>query len=205
MVLPALKKKRCRHFRHLWLVKSNLTIFPTSLVFRDISCNFLIMALITIMPLSLSSNKLGNNFNCDTNLLMPKASLLISNKKVLSCNWLVTNNNIWCHQELIMWISSALFEQKRFSFNNLTHVVFWTKGELFYKNPLNSSVLKSQFQNLQNLDKKNWFFHDSLNNNFKVTTERKNYIKIMYAFTPTAGGRRGGRGSIKGTNEIDAL
>ena len=149
------------------------------------------MALITIMPLSLSSNKLGNNFNCDTNLLMPKASLLISNKKVLSCNWLVTNNNIWCHQELIMWISSALFEQKRFSFNNLTNVVFWTKGELFYKNPLNSSVLKSQFQNLQNLDKKNWFFHDSLRNNFKLLQKEKIILRLCMLSHRLQGGGGG--------------
>ena len=34
-----------------------------------------------------------------------------------------------------MFISGALFEEKRFSFDNLTHVIFWTKGELFYKDP----------------------------------------------------------------------
>ena len=34
-----------------------------------------------------------------------------------------------------MWISGALYEHKRFSFDNLTHVVFWIKGELFCKNP----------------------------------------------------------------------
>ena len=41
--------------------------------------------------------------------------------------------------KILLWtctdISCALFEQKRFSFDNLTHVVFWTKIELFYKNP----------------------------------------------------------------------
>ena len=40
----------------------------------------------------LSSNKLGNIFNCDTNLLMPMSSQLFSNKGVLSCNFLATNN-----------------------------------------------------------------------------------------------------------------
>ena len=35
-----------------------------------------------------------------------------------------------------MWISDALFEQTRFSFDNLTHVIFWTKGEIFYKHLL---------------------------------------------------------------------
>ena len=71
--------------------KSNLTIFSASLtkkcLFYDISCSFLIMVLISIVPLSFSSNKLGNNFNCDSNLLIPMSLLLISSKKVLSCNW----------------------------------------------------------------------------------------------------------------------
>ena len=120
--------------------KSKLTVFPTSLIkkllFRDISCNFLIMVLITIRSLSLSSNRLGNNFNCDTNLLMPTSSLIISCKKVLSCNWLATNNNFWFRHELKVWISGALFQPTRFSFDNLTHVVFWTKGELVFKNQL---------------------------------------------------------------------
>ena len=40
------------------------------------------MVLITIASLSLSLNKLDNNFDCDTNLLMPMFLLLISNKKV---------------------------------------------------------------------------------------------------------------------------
>ena len=72
-----------------------------------------------------------------------------------------------------MWISGVLFEQKRFSFDNLTNVIFWTKGELFHKNPLMRSVLKSQFQNPRNLDEENWFFHDSRKNSFKFTTEQK--------------------------------
>ena len=55
-----------------------------------------------------------------------------------------------------MWILGALFEQKRFSFDNLTHVVFWRKVVLFYKNPLKMSVLKSKFQNPGNLDEKNF-------------------------------------------------
>ena len=48
----------------------------------------------TIVPLSLSSNKLDNNFDRDTNLLIPMSSLLISSAKVLSCNLLDTNNNL---------------------------------------------------------------------------------------------------------------
>ena len=56
-----------------------------------------------------------------------------------------------------MWISGALFEQKRFFFDdNLTRVGVWTRGDTFYKNLLMRSVLKSQFQNPRNLDEKNW-------------------------------------------------
>ena len=63
-------------------------------------------------------------------------SQLFSNiKRVLSCNCLATSNNFWCRQKLKIWISGVLFEQKRCSFNNLTHAVLSIKGELFYKNP----------------------------------------------------------------------
>ena len=78
-----------------WLVKvkKNLTIFHTlpikKLLFRHVAGNFLIMLLITIVSLSLSSNKLGINFNCDTNLLMKISWLLISNKKYLAIGWLL--------------------------------------------------------------------------------------------------------------------
>ena len=105
--------------------KSDITIFPTSLMnkllFRYISCSFLIMVLITTVSLSLSSNKLGNNFNYDTSLLMPMLLLLIFFKistilQLIGC--------FLCRQESKMRISDAFFEQKRFSFNNLTHVVF---------------------------------------------------------------------------------
>ena len=69
-------------------------------------------------------------------VVMSMSSQLFSNiKRVLPCNCLATNNNFWCRQKLKIWISGVLFEQKRRSFNNLTHVVLWTKGELFYKNP----------------------------------------------------------------------
>ena len=130
------------------------------------------LILLAIVSLSLSSIKLGNNFNCDTNLLMARPSLLISNKEVLSCICLATNNNFWCSQELIIWILGALFEQKRFYFDNLVHAIFWTKVLLFYKNPLKMSVLKSKFQNLRNLDKKK-NFHHSHKNNSKFTAELK--------------------------------
>ena len=78
--------------------KTNLTNFSTSFInkrlFRDISYIFLKkMVLISIVSLSLSSNELGHSFNCDPNLLILKSLLLISNKKIPSCNWLAINNN----------------------------------------------------------------------------------------------------------------
>ena len=56
-VLRALKQKRCRNFRYLSLVKVKVTLQYFLLLFRDISCNFLIIVLITIVSLSVSSNK----------------------------------------------------------------------------------------------------------------------------------------------------
>ena len=41
----------------------------------------------------LSSNKFRDVFNRGTNLLMPIYSQVFSNKRVLSCNCLATNNN----------------------------------------------------------------------------------------------------------------
>ena len=49
----------------------------------------------------------------------------------------------------------------RFSFRNLTRVVFLTNGKIVYKNPLKRSVIKSQFQNPQNLYEKKCFFFSS--------------------------------------------
>ena len=89
MFLRASKQKRCRHFRHLWLVKVKTTLqsfllhFMNKILFRDISCNFLMMLLITTVLLSLSSNKLDNNFNRDTHLLMPMPLLLIKKKSAI--------------------------------------------------------------------------------------------------------------------------
>ena len=56
-----------------------------------------------------------------------------------------------------MYVSDTLFGQKRFSFGNPTHVVFfnkrWTSLQKFVK------VLKLKFQNPRNLDEKDGFFH----------------------------------------------
>ena len=92
-----------------------------------------------------------------------------------------------------MWISGALFEQMRFSFNNLTHIVFWTV-ELF-KNPWKRSVLKSQFQNPQNLDEKNLFFHHSRKKQLKIHDGAKNRLNPL-SHQLLGGIMRGG------TNEI---
>ena len=71
-----------------------------------------------------------------------------------------------------MWILGALFEQKRFSFDNLTYVVLWKKGELFYKNPWKRSVLESQFQNPQNRDEQHWLpIHDGTKKEIKYTLQ----------------------------------
>ena len=117
--------------------KSNLTIFPISLfknlLFCDISCNFLLMVLIKIVSFFPGSNKLANSFNCDPGLQMPMSSLFISNKKVLSCNWLSTNINFWSRHKLNIWISGALFEKNVFSFDNLIHVLFEQKVNSFIK------------------------------------------------------------------------
>ena len=62
---------------------------------------------------------------------MTISSLLISNKKLISCSCLATNNNFLCRQELK--ILGALPEQKRFSFDNLACAVFLTKVKFFIR------------------------------------------------------------------------
>ena len=116
------------------------------------------------------------------NLLMPISSLLISNKKVLSYNWLATNNNFWCRQELKMFQMHNL--KKRDFPLAIWHMFFLTKGEHVYKNLFKRLVLKSKCQNPRNLGKNNWFFHTI---NTKTTyNSRQNKKQIKYAFTSTA-------------------
>ena len=59
------------------------------------------MVLLAIVSLSLSSNKLGNNFKCDTNLLMAMPSLLISNKKYYSCTSTIL---------VVVWLIAITFD-----------------------------------------------------------------------------------------------
>ena len=92
-----------------------------------------------------------------------------------------------------MWISGALFEQMRFSFNNLIHIVFWTVER--FKNPWKRSVLKSQFQNPQNLDEKNLFFHLHEKKQLKIHDGAKNRLNPL-SHQLLGGIMRGG------TNEI---
>ena len=80
VLLHTSKQKRCAYFRHLWLVKVKVTL--QSFLLHLLRCfyfivQFLIMVLTIIVSSSLNSNKLGNNSNCDANLLMPMSSLLI--------------------------------------------------------------------------------------------------------------------------------
>ena len=119
--------------------------------------------------------------------------LLISSKQVLSCNWLATTNNFLCCYELKMWFLGALFEQKRFSLDNLTHVVFWRKGELFDKIALNRLVLKLQFQNPRKLDKKKKFLTIQAKQ-FQIQNGTKNRLNMIW--------HRQLGGIIRATNEI---
>ena len=133
----------------------------------------------SIVSLFSSSNKLGNNFSYDANLLMSVSSLLISNKNsTIYCNWLDTNNNFWCRHELKIWISDALFGQKRFWDFHSRMLFFWTIR--VYENRLKRSFHKSQFQNPQNLDGKTDCFtiHEE-------TTSNSRWNKNKYIFAPT--------------------
>ena len=116
---------------------------------------------------------------------------------MLSCNSLGTNNNFWCRQELKMWISGAFFEHMKFFFDNLTHVVFWTRTELFHRNLTKRSVLKSQFQNPWNLDEKNSFFSPFTQKQLEFHDGTKNRLNTLsYQLLG---------GIIRGTNEIDTF
>ena len=140
------------------------------------------MVLIAIVSFTLSSNKLGNIFNCDTNLLLPMSWQLLSNKKVLYWNCLATNNNFWCRQKLKMWILGALFEQKRFLLT-IWHISFFEqKANSFIKIHFKWPVLKSQLQNLQNLDEKNWFSSRFTQKPLQIQNETKNGLNTLYTY-----------------------
>ena len=121
-------------------------------------------------------------------------SMSISNKKILSCNWSATNNNLMSSGNkdvsfrCIIWTKEIFFWQSGILF------FFLTKGELVYQHPFKRPISKSQFQNPRNLDEKDWFFHTIHTRIISNSRRNKKYIKC--AFTPTA------RGIIRGTNEI---
>ena len=90
----------------------------------------------------------------------------------------------------IIWTKEIFFRQS-------DTCPFLTKGELIIKNPLNRSVLKSQFQNPRNLDEKDFFtqftqneltIHDGTKNRLNTLSHRllvgslevptKYYVKI---------------------------
>ena len=56
-VFKHFKAEKCRFFRYFWLAKEKVILQYFLLLFRDISCNFLVMVLITIVLSSLSANK----------------------------------------------------------------------------------------------------------------------------------------------------
>ena len=68
---------------------------------------------------------------------------------------------------------------------HIWHSQNWAKDQLFYKNSIKRSVLKSQFHNPQNLEEKNWFF--TIHAKTTLNSRRKKNIK--YTFTRTAKGR----------------
>ena len=63
--------------------------------------------------------------------------------------------------------------------------------------PLKRSVLKSPFQNPQNLDEKDWFFHDSGKKKLQIHDETKNRLNTL--------SHRLLGGMNRGTNEIHAF
>ena len=162
MFLCTSKQKKCPHIGHLWRVKVKVTL------------NFFL--------LHLPNNVFFVTFTVILTYWCQGLRWLFLIKKSYFLNWLATNNNFWCHQDLKMWILDQLFGQNRSYFENLKHSIFWTEGELVYKNMLKRSVLKLQFQNnQQNLNNKNSFFHDSYENNFKLRTERNTDYKYDFA------------------------
>ena len=82
----------------------------------------------------------------------------------------------WRILKLKIWISGALFEQKIFSFDNLTHVIIWAKGELAYKYPLEVSPQVTTSESTKSGQEK--LIHNSQKNNFKLGVQSKYYIKI---------------------------
>ena len=176
--------------------KSNRTVFPTSLMnkllFCDISCKFLIMVLITTVPLSLSSNKLVNNFNCDTNLLMPISLLLIFFKKkyYLAIGWLLIITFDVIRSEKCEF--QVRYLNKRDFLLTIWHISYFEqKVNSFIK------IFKSQFQNPRNLDEKNWFFHNSCKNNFQIHNGTENRLNMLSHHLLG--------GIIRGTNKTHAF
>ena len=127
-----------------WLVLFNgRSLVPTCMIK---------IVLIATVALPLSSNKLGKNVNCDTNLLMSMSLLLIFLKKVLYCNLLATKNHFWSRQELkcefqvrylkkrdfllTIWTRRILYKRwtlslKSSNHNFRTHEI-WTRKTIFF-------------------------------------------------------------------------
>ena len=93
--------------------KSSVTIFSTSptkkRLFSDTSCNFLIIVLISIVPLPLIPNKLGNNFNCDIiySCQFPHCKVMQMKYHHLHCHLSL----VWglCHYKTILYVLWVMF------------------------------------------------------------------------------------------------
>ena len=101
-----------------------LLCFPT----KNLNWEILTKNLVTFKKYPNAHYELGNNFNCDFNLLMPMSLLLISNKKkVLSGNWLArTNNNFWCRQEIKIKFQVHYLDKIDF-LSAIWHMLFFNK------------------------------------------------------------------------------
>ena len=93
----------------------------------------------------------------------------------------------WRILKLKIWISGGLFEQKIFSFDNLTHVIFWTKGELAYKYPLEVSPQITTSESTKSGQEK--LIHNSQKNNFKLEVPSKYHINIKMTSSLTSSER----------------
>ena len=128
--------------------------------------------LITIVSLSLSSNKLGNNFNCDSNLLMAMSSLLISNKKYY----------LWIGLLLIITFGVVRSQKCEFQVHYLNKKDFlltiWHM--LFFEKKVNSFIkIRERGQSLN----RSFRIHKigTSKTDFKFTTEQKKRLNTLYS------------------------
>ena len=66
---------------------------------------------------------------------------------------------------------------------HIWHSQNWAKDQLFYKNSIKRSVLKSQFHNPQNLEEKNWFFTIHANGRSLEVPTKRTLFYMEYFFS----------------------